>query len=141
MPARQLREQSSSGAWDGLEGVHFGSGYWPPAVRKRRLPAQERAHLRARRAPASKLSRRIYRSTLVTSSELTNSNDSDRFGIAIVTGATYLGWEPPLEEGVTKKGNTIEGKEVGINAVVQPPPGLTSIGTSYGPNRWEARPS
>ena len=57
----------------------------------------------------------------------TDTNSTDKIGIAMVTGATYLGWEPALEDGLTKEGNTLEGKEVGINAEVQPPPGITAI--------------
>jgi large repetitive protein len=61
-----------------------------------------------------------------------NTNSTDKLGFASVKGATYLGWEPALEEGSTKLGNTIEGKELGISADVQPPPGLGSISTPSG---------
>ena len=103
MPARQSLEQSSSGASTVLEGGLFRLRVLAPSGAEKTFTG---AGTSVPENPAStgietfKMDLPIYAGDIVG---VTNSNDSDRFGIAIVTGATYLGWELPLEEGVKKR--------------------------------------
>jgi hypothetical protein len=64
----------------------------------------------------------------------TDHSESDLVGVAELVGAAFVFFEPPLEDGTTASGISTLGKEIGINAEVQPVPTITAVGPVTGPS-------
>ncbi|MGA8746637.1 MAG: IPT/TIG domain-containing protein [Solirubrobacterales bacterium] len=58
---------------------------------------------------------------------------TETLGIALgVHGAGFIFWSPPIAEGSTESGSALPETELGFNADVQPPPGITGISATSG---------
>lgn len=62
------------------------------------------------------------------------SNGSDKIGVAEVPGASYgFIFPPPFDAATVAPSGTVAGKEILLNAEVQPAPAITSIAPAFGP--------
>jgi hypothetical protein len=64
---------------------------------------------------------------------LADTNETDTFGIEVVPSSTLGYWNPVLVEGATAAPAVLNGFELGLNADVQPAPGLVLIAPPSGP--------